>query len=180
MKTLLPAAVVILFASVPAAQAAPYFDRHLDRHAAEGVNQARSIRSEVRSRFSLSRDYRELMREADDLVDAMHAIHNAVHSGRSKSTLRSMVEQAQFRARNLDRRIARSDYLQASPGHRIITPTGYISYPPTHHPGRFHVDSVQRMLDRLSSNLRDMESDLQPTFRIERRPFMYGPGPYGW
>jgi hypothetical protein len=179
MKTLLPAAVVLLFASFPAAQAAPYRFDHLDEHATTGERQAREIRAAIASRFALSRDYRDLVREADELVDTMHQIHDAVHSGRSHSTLRQMVDHAQFHLRNLDRRIGRSDYLHASPGYRVLTPTGYISYPPTHHPGHLHVDSLQRMLDRLSLNLRQMETDLQPTFRIERRPFSYGYG-YGW
>jgi hypothetical protein len=180
MKTLLPAAVVILFASVPAAQAAPHHGFwHLDEHATSGVRQAREIRAAIVSRFSLSHDYRDLVREADELVDTMNQIHDAVHSRRSYSTLRSMVDHAQFHLRNLDRRIGRSDYLHSSPGYRILTPTGYISYPATHHPGHIHVDSMQRMFDRLSSNLRQLETDLEPTIRIERRPFVYGYGAYG-
>jgi hypothetical protein len=181
MKTLLPAAVVVLFASVQAAQAAPHGMWHLDEHATTGVNQAVQIRSAIVSRFSVSHDYRDLVREADELVDSMNQIHDAVHSGRSYSTLRTMVDHAQFHLRNLDRRIGRSDYLHSSPGYRVLTPTGYISYPSTSHAGHIHVDSTQRMLDQLSSNLRQLETDLQPTIRIERRPFVYGYGAYsGW
>ncbi len=181
MKTFLPAAVVVLFASVPAAQAAPHAIWHIEEHAVTGVNQARALRSEIVSRFSVSRDYRDLVQEADELLESMDAIHDAVHSGRSRSTLRSLVDHAQFHVRNLDRKIGRSDYLHSSPGHRHLTPTGYISFPPTHHAGHIHVDSVHRMLDRMSSNLRQLETDLEPTVRIERRPFVYGYGTYsGW
>ena len=180
MKTLLSAAVVVLFASVPAAQAAPHSFHHIDEHAVTGLNQARQVRAEIISRFSVSHDYRDLLQEADELVDSMNQIHDAVHHGRSKSTLRSLVDHAQFHLRNLDRRVGRSDYTHSSHGHRHLTPTGYISYPPTFHPGHIHVDSVQRMLDRMSTNLRQLESDLQPTYRIERRPFVYGYGTYGW
>jgi hypothetical protein len=179
MKTLLPAAVVILFASATAAQAAPHAIWHLDEHATAGVNQAIQIRSAIVSRFSVSRDYRDLVRDADELVDSMNQIHDAVHSGRPSSTLRSLVDHAQFHLQNIDRRIGRSDYLSSSPGYRVMTPTGYISYPSTSHPGSFHVDAVQRMLDQLSSNLRQFETDLEPTYRIERRPFVYGYRPYG-
>jgi hypothetical protein len=179
MKTFLPAAVVILFASVRGAQAAPHGFWHLDEHATSGVNQAVQIRSAIVSRFSVSHDYRDLVREADELVDSMNQIHDAVHSRRSYSTLRSLVDHAQFHLRNLDRRIGRSDYLHSSPGYRVMTSTGYISYPPTSHPGHIHVDPMQRMLDQLSSNLRQLETDLEPTIRIERRPFVYSYGTYG-
>jgi hypothetical protein len=179
MKTLLTTAVVILFASVRGAQAAPHGFWHLDEHATTGVKQAAQIRSEIVSRFSVSYDYRGLVQEADELVDSMNELHDAVHAGRSYSTLRSLVEHAQFHVRNLDRRIGRSDYLHSSPGYRIMTPTGYISYPSTSHAGHIHVSSMQRMLDLLSSNLRQLETDLQPTYRIERRPFVYSYGTYG-
>jgi len=181
MKTLFPAAVVILFASVPAAQAAPpHAVSHIEEHAVSGVQQARAIRAAIVSRFSVSHDYRNLIQEADELVDTMNAIHDAVHSGRSRSTMRQMVDHAQMHVRNLDRRIGRSDYTHASPGYKYMTPTGYVSYPPTHHPGHIHVNSTQRMLDGLSSNLRQLETDLEPTVRFNRRPFAYGPGSYGW
>jgi len=179
MKTLLSAAVVVLFASVQAAHAAPPRSSHLDEHATLGVDQAREIRAMIVGRFSTSRDYRELVREADELVDSMNEIHHAVHDRRSNSTLRQMVLHARGHLQNLDRRIGRSDYLQSNPGHRVLTPTGYISYPPTHHAGNVHVASMQRMLDRLSSNLRQLESDVQPTFRIDRRPYTSGYGSYG-
>jgi hypothetical protein len=35
------------------------------------------------------------------------------------------------------------------------------------------------MLDQLSSNLRQLEADLEPTYRIERRPFAFSHHPYG-
>jgi hypothetical protein len=178
MKTFLSAAVVILFASVPAAQAAPN-GWHLDEHATSGVNQAAKIRSAIVSRFSVSYDYRDLVREADELVNTMNQIHDAVHSGRSSSTLRSMVDHAQFHLRNLDTRLGRSDYMSSTSGYRVLTPTGYISYPPTSHPGYIHVDSVRLLVDQLSLNLRELEADLQPPIRIERRPFVYSYGPYG-
>ncbi|QDT54434.1 hypothetical protein Pan44_24670 [Caulifigura coniformis] len=181
MKTFLPTAVIILFASVPAAQAAPpHVISHLEEHAVSGVQQARAIRAAIVSRFSVSHDYPNLIQEADELLDSMNAIHDAVHSGRSRSTMRQMVDHAQMHVRNLDRRLSRSDYTYASPGYKYMTPTGYVSYPPTHHPGHIHVDSTQRMLDGLSSNLRQLESDLQPTMRPYRRPFVYGYGNYGW
>jgi len=181
MKTFLPAAVVILFASVPAAQAAPYGVSHVDQHATAGVNQARQLRAEIASRFVVSRDYQRLVHEADDLVQSMDAIHDAVHSGRSRSTLRSLVDHAQAHVRNLDRMIGRSDYLSSTPGYRQMTPTGYISSPPSRHPGSFHVDATQRMLAGLATNLRELETDLQPTIRFDRRPFIYGSAPYrGW
>jgi hypothetical protein len=179
MKTLLPAAVVILFASVPAAQAAPYGIAHIEEHAVTGVNQAREIRAAIVSRFSVSHDYRSLVDEANELVDTMNQIHDAVHSGRSRSTLKTMVDHAQFHLRNLDRQIGRSDYLHASPGYHQLTPTGYIAHPPTHHPGHIHVDSTQRLLDRLASNLRQLETDLEPQPRFNRRPFAYRYGSYG-
>ena len=181
MKTFLPAAVVVLFASVPFAQAAPGSVHHIDDHAQVGVRQARALRAEIASRFSSSRDGRELVREADELLDTMNSLHDAVHRGRSKSSLRSLVDHAQLHVRNLDRRLGRSDYLHATPGYRQLTPTGYISYPATRHAGAFHVDAVQRMLDQMSSNLRQLESDLEPTFRFDRRQPSFGYGPSrGW
>ena len=123
-----------------------------------------------------------LVEEADELVDTMNQIHDAVHSGRSRATMRTLVEHAQFHLRNLDRRIGRSDYLHATPGYHYSTPTGYIAYPPTHHPGHVHVDSTQRLLDRLSSNLRQLETDLAPPVHYHHhpKPFVYGYGNYGW
>jgi hypothetical protein len=179
MKTLLFTTVIAFFASVQAAQAAPHGRSHVEDHAVAGVDQARAIRAAIASRLSVSREYSGLIREADELVDSMNAIHDAVHSRRSSSTLRQMVEHAQFHVRNLDRGLGGSDYTFSSPGVRRLTPTGYISYPPTHHPGHIHVDSVRRMLDGLESNLRQLESDIQPTFRFNPRPFTYGYGAYG-
>lgn len=183
MKTLFPisTAVVILFASVQAANAAPYGVSHVDEHAVAGVAQARQIRAAIASRFSVSRDQRDLLRDADQLVASMNAVHDAVHSHRSRSTMRSLVNNAQRQLRDLDRRVGRSDYTYSTPGFRQTTATGYISFPASQHPGHIHVGSVQRMLDQLGDNLNELESDLEPTFHYAPAPYpvSYGPG-YGW
>jgi hypothetical protein len=180
MKTFLPAAVIVLFASVPAAQAGPSGRWHVEEHASSAEAQGRSIRRAIVSAFSVSRDYPELRREADELVRSLDTLHDAVHSGRSPSTLRSLVDNAQRQVRDLDRRVTRSDYTFSSPGYYHLTPTGYVAAPPTVHPGSIHVGSIHRMLDELSSNLHQLELDLQPVYVPVPRPYVYGYGPYGY
>ncbi len=75
MKTFVPTTVLMLFAAIPAAQAAPIYTPHLEEHVASGELQARQLRSQLASRFSVSRDYREIMREADHVVAALDALH---------------------------------------------------------------------------------------------------------
>lgn len=167
MKTFSLTTILMLLTS-QVAQADYRFYQHLDEHAVKAIDHAREIRWMLRDKLADSRQFRPLLKSADEVLDAVRLMEDTILDEARLRVIHEAVDTAQRELRELDRELNGCDFAAVSSGSTTPRRGGYSFRPATRHPGYVHVSALRKLIRQLDNELDALHDEVEPGYRNRR------------
>jgi len=168
MKTLSLTTVLFLLTGAQAARADHRFYQHLDEHAAKAIDHARDIRWMLRDKLADSRQFRPLLKSADEVLDSLRVLEDVILDEARLRAIHEAVDVAHRELRELDRSLRGCDFATIAYGNTSPWRGGYNFRPATRHSGYVHVTALRKLIRQLDDELDELHDEVEPGYRSHR------------